>query len=477
MNKSTISKISLNIEDLEKSYLQSKGSFKHNVIRAQLFPFTTKGDRIVNENNIKEDLVSFKAIVGESYRLFNKLKLPKEYSKEKLISSIIENVETTSQDKLESIIKEVCFCGNSLYTFNSKAVLYQQFLKEHSAFKGFASLISDYFIPTSSNIVVEKQSSNVLYQLVNKALPELESKNNKENGKAYYHYSRITKQIVQDIGFLESNENLFIEGFDTVFSYYLFYYYVQLSFSLEQLFTSKDEATKIFYSVEWEGLSESRETINFGWKSIENKVSNIFSHTICLDLLHYIDGINSKLFTYKELKETIDSSTKDQKRLFISSVEDIYQWYISKVKLVKKTWNDFERTYNPKYKENESYEAVYKLYKAVCYQFENSDRHKAKEGYAEWLRTIGRLKYTRRRGRLGYTLSLNQEFLLIFIRLTIGRSKDKKIRLSELWVELEQRGISFDQFSREEIVLFLDKNNMLEKKSDSGDAQFVKLDD
>lgn len=61
----------------------------------------------------------------------------------------------------------------------------------------------------------------------------------------------------------------------------------------------------------------------------------------------------------------------------------------------------------------------------------------------------------------------------MFVKLAITEADANRIRLADMWGAFSKRGISFDQFSQKEIVNFLDRNNMLEKKSDSGDAQYV----
>ena len=50
----------------------------------------------------------------------------------------------------------------------------------------------------------------------------------------------------------------------------------------------------------------------------------------------------------------------------------------------------------------------------------------------------------------------------------------ERIELKQLWEELEKRGVWLDHHSKEEVVKMLDKLNYMEKKSDSGDAQYVK---
>jgi DNA phosphorothioation-dependent restriction protein DptG len=68
-------------------------------------------------------------------------------------------------------------------------------------------------------------------------------------------------------------------------------------------------------------------------------------------------------------------------------------------------------------------------------------------------------------------LNVNQDLLLLLTALSL---KDERKSLKQVFVELENRGMYFDRYSREEIVKLLDKLNVLDKKSDSGDAQYVK---
>ena len=49
-----------------------------------------------------------------------------------------------------------------------------------------------------------------------------------------------------------------------------------------------------------------------------------------------------------------------------------------------------------------------------------------------------------------------------------------KIKLNDLFKEFEYRGIFFDRYSKEEVITILNNWNLIDKKSDSGDAQYVK---
>ncbi len=76
------------------------------------------------------------------------------------------------------------------------------------------------------------------------------------------------------------------------------------------------------------------------------------------------------------------------------------------------------------------------------------------------------------RGSLGYNLNLNEEDIILLTKICI--KDNEKLKLSVLFKQFEKRGISFDRDSRAKIIQLYEKLNLLEKKSDSGDAQYVR---
>ena len=68
-------------------------------------------------------------------------------------------------------------------------------------------------------------------------------------------------------------------------------------------------------------------------------------------------------------------------------------------------------------------------------------------------------------------LNIDKDLIYLITALCI---KKDKIKLNDLFKEYERRGLFFDRHSKEEIVTLLNKWNLIDKKSDSGDAQYVK---
>jgi DNA phosphorothioation-dependent restriction protein DptG len=69
-------------------------------------------------------------------------------------------------------------------------------------------------------------------------------------------------------------------------------------------------------------------------------------------------------------------------------------------------------------------------------------------------------------------LNITEEFLIFLTKLAI--KNDEQMSLNEVFHQFELRGVFLDQPSRSEAVKFYTKLNLIDKKSDSGDAQYVK---
>lgn len=91
--------------------------------------------------------------------------------------------------------------------------------------------------------------------------------------------------------------------------------------------------------------------------------------------------------------------------------------------------------------------------------------------YSKSLDDIAALDFVKSRGRLGQTFNLTDELIIVLVAAIVG---EEKMLLNTFFDELNQRNIWLDRASRENLVAMLARRNILEKMSDSGDAQYVK---
>lgn len=465
--------ISFNQETFKKTFLNSKGDFIHKQGRhIRLFPFVTNDH---NKDVILKELKDFSGVAGEAMRLSIGQKLPASFSRDTLINNVLEKVNTDNPRPLEKILKTVCFDTNgNMFRFSKKSLLYQQTQAAQKTLSNFSEYLVDIFLDDVEFCFEEKDSEVVLYKLLSEVTPEL-VESPKRLGCSYRGFKKIKEIFVRDLNTLKENDQLLINNFEKLLKYYLYFYMTQLSFRLEQTFEETDKCLlmPLFYSMDSEPLSESREAFLYGFKSVQKKIGELFSHAICLELLHCIDGISIKRYTYHELKEYILGLSEGENKELLTAVDDLYLLYTESVTDQRQHWDEFENGYEGLEFQEPVFNSIHKLLEAVKFQFINSSRHRAQDGYGKWLTEFGQHNFGKRRGRLGHTHALSQDYILLFVRLCIGDSKNGKLRLSDLWESLQARGLYFDQYTRYEIISFLDKNNMLEKKSDSGDAQYV----
>jgi DNA phosphorothioation-dependent restriction protein DptG len=105
-------------------------------------------------------------------------------------------------------------------------------------------------------------------------------------------------------------------------------------------------------------------------------------------------------------------------------------------------------------------------------QFEKTARSRANEAYQSSFHEFCRNNYLQNRKTSGLMLVLNEEQLVLLTKIIIGNKK--QMRLNELFAEFEIRGVFMDNATKDCVVEFYEKLNLIEKKSDSGDAQYVK---
>ena len=116
---------------------------------------------------------------------------------------------------------------------------------------------------------------------------------------------------------------------------------------------------------------------------------------------------------------------------------------------------------------------IRRLFEVVDYQFINGGRKSHYNGYNKKFIDFVQHNFGKRRGTLGYTMGVNESDIIMFTNIIL-RKYEGKVSLPKLFQEFERRGLIFDRESRKSVTDLFDKMNFLEKRSDSGDAQYVK---
>ena len=222
---------------------------------------------------------------------------------------------------------------------------------------------------------------------------------------------------------------------------------------------------KVYYTLSLKA-HQNRTAYKLGWEMLKSHIGDLFSHAITLEFLNH-HNLNEQL-GYKELFEVFNNGNEE---IIAKQLEELCQDYIE-LRQEGIVWSDFY--VREQGSGNEAFDKVYKLFSAVRFQFtgKTSTRTRASDAYNNWFIKFVQENFGKRRGSLGYTLNLTEEDIIFLTKICI--KYNKKLKLNILFKEFERRGIFFDRDSQMKIIQLYEKLNILEKKSDSGDAQYVR---
>lgn len=429
-------------------------------VNYKLLPYAANEKALVEE---------FSGVVGAFSRIISNKELKDKFEVENFINDVADRIgdyqDDLSKEYFKDIVKTMFIDNGNLVDFDIKTINYIFSTVADEKIANFLySTLFDETIKSRVNKYYDRKIDNVMYKLVLDSLPELKDKVI-SIGEYKCYLPFVRDQFIKDFEFLISQEELYKDSLKRFLEYYYIFYVSQLVMKLEQ-FEKADitKADKLYYTLDWEKTGKTRTAYQFGWEKIKNSTTSLFSHAVVLEMLNH-NEINDQL-GYKELAEIFNNM--DEKEIE-SQLNELINEYISHAKHVK-NWDGFK--YENKECNANGFNLVKKLFSVIRYQFENSSRGRASDAYKNWFVKFVQNNFGKRRGRLGYNLNITEDDIILMTKLCINNQK--KLKLNELFKEFELRGLFFDRDSKQKIVQLYEKLNLLEKKSDSGDAQYVK---
>lgn len=457
---SEIKEYKLDLEQIEKTFKYKETSLTHSQDnKFKLFPFTANDTKLIS---------NFTGVIGAFSRSISNKEISGEFNSELFIENVLDKVGEYEGDNSREVFKDVIdsmfINEGALVDFDIKALNY---IASTSGEEKIARFLNTVFYDDKLNgLVAEhygREVNNILYKIVLEALPELKEK--KKLVVGYKCYLEFIKELfIQDFTFLIKNEELYKNSIKRFLEYYYMFYISQTTLKLNKFEKADlDKPDKLYYTLSWESTSKNRTAYKFGWELLKNPLNSIFAHAVTLELLNH-HGLDEQL-GYVELYELFNHQNKEEVK---SKIEEVLSGYIARI--TDKQWTDFN--YKGLEEDINGFDSVYKLFGAVNYQFENSKRSRANDAYKNWFIRFVYDNFGKRRGALGYNLNITEEDIILMTKICI--KDNEKLKLNLLFDEFEKRGLLFDRDSKTRIIQLFEKLNLLEKKSDSGDAQYVR---
>lgn len=269
----------------------------------------------------------------------------------------------------------------------------------------------------------------------------------------------LKEQFIRDLENLSKNPSFLVYRITMLLLHYTFVAISQLILQTNKRTNfNEKELQPVYYILRWEKAAKWRDSYRYGNKMLLGEIEGFFAHEHALNILGMNTFSDNRNQFYHDIEEKLSEAGPEAEKQFIHS---IYSW-LSEVYEVK-TSIEVNTDTTDATLETAFSDFADAIKKGISKEV-NSRYYKAFEAIiSKFFRKNG--------GSLGTILSLSQEQLLMLVAVSIPK---ERIELKQLWVELQKRGVWLDYHSKEEVVKVLDKLNYMEKKSDSGDAQYVK---
>ena len=434
----------------------------NNFKSSRLLPFQTRHPERVKFDN------GFNSIIGE----FARIELNKSWKNDldinQIISDIINNNSVEVEDNedvkfLEKLLKEYLFTENGeLNILNPYLFSYIPLSNNSQSVgeKDIAHFLRDVFCQNNEELIdffKMKEDSHPIINLILKNIPPLEE--NETEVKYRCILNGIVELFNEDIKYAINDEKFLISNISNIFAYYYFFYSSQLILKLSKGIDQKDDnIEQLYYILDWESVSKNRKSINgYGWELLKNNSFSLAAWISVVDQLNTLFGLDNYSLLNDIYREYGQLSAEDKGEF----IEYLQKW-VKGYRCV--------RGFDDKPLPNDFKQLV-----EILYQSLNDEKGIGVEirtsRYPLNLEEIAKAFFVKGRGKHGFVLNITREMLLSLTTLCV---KDEQIKLNQLFKEYEKRGLFFDKYSKEEIEIFLTKLNLIEKKSDSGDAKYVR---
>ncbi len=444
-----------NLESLKKQC--GLNSFRHIInINSHILPFKTDSRSQTKFNN------GFESIMGDLARISSDKDWDGNFNIDNLVNQIItnENLQATDDNNeyLKLIIKEYLINDDSnMNILHPHLFLYLEKNKSirNDIEEEIALFIRDIFfkdINLKNFFNYEYEIENIIVKLILENIPDLPNK--KTEIEFYPKLDFIIEVFKEDFEFINNKTNFLVNNLTNIISYYYFYYCSQIILKLYQPYAKVDLSapTKVYSLLDWESSSKNRKSVEEGYNLIQTANDNLFLNINLIEHLNTLAG--TKGLFINEIHDLISQKKEEEEFLAILSEWINYYEERNELEYVELTGLNFEELINTLKKD---------LFEGIVRQ--------QRQSYAFNLQNIAKKFFVKQRGQYGLMLNFDKDLIYLITALCV---KNDKIKLNDLFKEYERRGLFLDRHSKEEIVTLLNKWNLIDKKSDSGDAQYVK---
>ncbi|EKS26927.1 DNA phosphorothioation-dependent restriction protein DptG [Staphylococcus sp. HMSC072B07] len=430
-----------------------KPNFKRN-FKNKLLPFFTRNPERAKFSQ------GFEPVIGALSRMsigWDPVYLTDNYN----IDNIVENVDSVQlldgfemgEDEKHKFLSNL-FNESSIKSFRHPFLLNYYTLSENNEKKGevdVAKFIMKIFdLSNDENwkkFISDRSTSNLVEDILIESLEKIPQQ--KTDNQFVLINKEIFRERFEDLSFLLEHKDFAIKNLSLFFSFYYFQFLMQTVLTIDRFNVDDSKLFELYYTLDSEKITSTRITNKRGFNLIKSIYKNILAND---NLIGYLNEL-LEYETFYSLQDIKNMDNSDRQKLDdeLKTVLEMYKTSMSKQEFIPEDLDDKILMFRDWLVNDVSNETISRFPKSI--------------------EEIGDLYFLKRRGQLGKVLTLRKELIILLTALIV---KSEKMIVTEVFNEFEKRGVFLDRYSKEEIVELYEKMNILDKKSDSGEAKYVK---
>lgn len=292
-------------------------------------------------------------------------------------------------------------------------------------------------------------------------------------GDRYFILPFVKESFATDLKWLLGRSNSVVVKYLPLFlHFYACYSLIQTLVFMNQNNWDKSTAKPrpIYYMLTSEKVTASADAVRRGWAATdilpETFLDKMSSYSQALDILNLLFEDNDGLLTFQDIKARFASMDwNEESKQLCESVLTEYQ--NRKRTSLKDRGTETNALPDLISTEVNNYDEFMDRLLDMCIRLQSKDYPRMK--HAMYQLAYIKLLISRREHKV---LALDEELLLFLIAMM---TKGERLRTGELYKKFENYGIRFSFQTKNAISEYLLNLNLLERKSDSGEAQYVRV--
>jgi len=416
-----------------------------NLTPSRFYPFSNKDASTPRAYDLK-------AIIGLLVSYITEKKISKDFSFEVFKQKCLDTFKTELSDpSASSVLENVFFPNNAKLPFS--LLLFQAHLpnlKSSNVFNIFKLMMKqdDYDITFDAKL-------NFFETRIVKQFEQILT-DDKHNDQSVSYLPYLDKLFTKDVAFLAKNTYYFTQHAEQFLKLYLFLYTSQLALNLHPYTFENPTSRPLYFILNYEKASAERKKLEYeGYRTLYVKAKYIFP--------------------YLSFLETLIKITK-RPNLRLHQIPELLEDTPETIDVLREFEKQFRRARKlpPLLIEHATLEDTLKCLLATVHeQFKDrSSRIEIFEKYGRAFERQAAEPFLQGRGRFGKVLVMDQDIILLLTNMAI--QERKQMRFQDLMLEFNQRGVYFDQQSQNVLIELYERVGNIDRKSDSGDAVYVK---